>query len=79
MKTVTTHQAKTHLSRLLREVQAGDTVVILSGSTPMAQLVAVRPENASRPPVGTLTSSEVRHADDAFRPLTDDELKAWGL
>ena len=79
MKTVTTHQAKTHLSRLLREVQAGDSVVILSGSTPMAQLVAVRSENASRPPVGTLTSSEVRHADDAFRPLTDDELKAWGL
>ena len=79
MKTVTTHQAKTHLSRLLREVQAGETVVILSGSAPMAQLVAVRPEKASRPPVGTLTSSEVRHSEDAFRPLTDEELKVWGL
>lgn len=79
MKTVTTHQAKTHLSRLLREVRAGETVLILNGSTPMARLVAVRPEKASRPPVGTLTSSEVRHADDAFRPLTDDEMKVWGL
>ena len=79
MKTVTTHQAKTHLSRLLREVQAGESVVILSGSTPMAKLVAVRPAKAARPPAGTLTSSEVRHADDAFRPLTDDELKVWGL
>ena len=79
MKTVSTHQAKTHLSRLLREVQAGETVVILSGSAPMARLVAVRPEKVSRPPVGTLTSSEVRHAEDAFLPLTDDELKVWGL
>lgn len=79
MKTVTTHQAKTHLSRLLREVQAGETVVILSGNAPMAQLVAVRPAKAVRPPVGTLTSSQVQYAEDAFRPLGDDELKVWGL
>ena len=79
MKTVTTHHAKTHLSRLLREVKAGETVVILSGSAPMARLVAVRPAKAARPPVGTRTSSEVRCAEDAFRPLTDDELKVWGL
>ena len=79
MKTVTTHQAKTHLSRLLKDVQAGETVVILSGSAPVAKLIAVRPERAVRPPVGTLTSPEVRYTEDAFQPLTDDELKAWGL
>lgn len=79
MKTVTTHHAKTHLSRLLREVQAGETVVILSGSAPMAQLVAVRPAEAVRPQVGTPTSSPVQFAEDAFRPLTDDELKVWGV
>ena len=79
MKTVTTHQAKTHLSRLLKEVQAGESVVILSGSVPVARLVAIRPEKASRPPVGTVTSPEVRYSDDAFRPLTDDDLEAWGL
>ena len=79
MKTVTTHQAKTHLSRLLKEVQAGESVVILSGSAPVAKLTAIRPEKAARPPVGTVTSPEVRFAEDAFRPLTDDELKAWGL
>ena len=79
MKTVTTHQAKTHLSRLLKDVQAGETVVILSGSAPVAKLIAVRPERAVRPPVGTLTSPEVRYTEDAFQPLTDDEFKAWGL
>ena len=79
MKTVTTHQAKTHLSRLLKEVQAGESVVILSGSAPVARLTAIRQEKAARPPVGTVTSLEVRCTEDAFRPLTDDELKAWGL
>ena len=79
MKTVTTHQAKTHLSRLLKEVQAGETIVILSGSAPVAQLIAIRPERASRPPVGTRTSPKVGYTQNAFRPLTDDELKAWGL
>ena len=79
MKTVTTHHAKTHLSRLLKEVQAGETVVILSGSAPVAQLSAIGPERASRPPVGTRTSPEVGYTEDAFLPLTDDELKVWGL
>ena len=79
MKTVTTHQAKTHLSRLLKEVQAGETIVILSGSAPVAKLIAMRPEKAARPPVGTRTSAQVRYADDAFQPLTDDDLESWGL
>ena len=79
MKTVTTHQAKTHLSRLLKEVQAGETIVILNGSVPAAKLTAAEPTEAVRPPVGTITSSRVRCDDDAFRPLRDEELKAWGL
>ena len=79
VKQVTTHQAKTHLLRLLKEVQAGETVVILSGSTPVARLSAAQPATASQPPVGTLTSQEVGYSEDAFRPLTDEDLKAWGL
>ena len=79
MKTVTTHQAKTHLSRLLKEVQAGETVVILSGRVPVAKLTTLGPDRAPRPSVGTLTSPEVGNIENAFRPLTDDELKAWGL
>lgn len=79
MKTVTTHQAKTHLSRLLKEVQAGQEVVILSGTVPVARLMAIQPAVIRRPKVGTLTSTPVSYAEDAFRPLTTDELKEWGL
>lgn len=40
-KTVSVHEAKTHLSRLLREVEAGETVVICRGQTPVARLQAM--------------------------------------
>ena len=79
MKTVTTHQAKTHLSRLLKEVQAGETVTILNGNTPVAQLTSVQPAGTKRPKVGQCTSEAVSLTADAFEPLTDAELEEWGV
>jgi len=79
MKTATTHQAKTHLSRFLKEAQRGETVVILNGSTPVAQLTAVETAVRRRPRTGTVTSAPVRCSEDAFAPLTDSELKDWGV
>lgn len=79
MKTVTTHQAKTHLSQLIREVQAGETVIILSGKTRVARLTGLEESGRERPRVGTLTSESVGYAADAFEPLNDDELRVWGL
>ena len=39
MKTVTVHEAKTHLSRLLRDVESGETLIIARGTTPVARLI----------------------------------------
>lgn len=80
MKTVTTHEAKTHLSRLLNDVEAGEEVVICRGSAPVARLVPVTTSSAPRRPrVGTLTSAPVEVADGAFDPLEDAELVSWGI
>lgn len=79
MKTVTTHQAKTHLSRLIKEVQAGETILILNGKTPVARLTGTGTPGAVRPKVGMCTSEPVRCAEDAFLPLADDALEEWGL
>ena len=79
VKTATIHQTKTHLSRMLKEVQAGESIVILNGSTPVARLTAFEPDVRRRPHVGTRTSAPVRYSDDAFRPLSDDDLREWGL
>jgi prevent-host-death family protein len=42
MKEVGAYEAKTHLPRLLREVEAGETVVITRHGKPIARLVPAR-------------------------------------
>ncbi len=84
VRKVTTHEAKTHLSRLLTQVQAGEQVTIYRGNQPAAHLVPVVPGDEvpgrrRRPPVGTKTSGPVSYAPDAFEPLSDRELEDWGL
>ena len=79
MKTITIHHAGTCLSRILREVRAGESVVILHDGAPVAKLTPVGPSRAKRPPAGTRTSAPVRCGDDAFSPLEGEGLEEWGL
>lgn len=44
MATVNVHEAKTHLSRLLERVEAGEEVTIARAGVPVARLVALPPE-----------------------------------
>lgn len=37
------HEAKTHFSRLLREVASGEEITILRGGVPVARLVPIAP------------------------------------
>jgi prevent-host-death family protein len=48
MDTVNIHDAKTHLSRLLARVEAGETVVIARAGTPVATLGPVDAPAAGR-------------------------------
>lgn len=48
MKTVDIHEAKTHLSRLLKRVAAGEDVVIARAGRPIARLVPVAPPMGKR-------------------------------
>ena len=40
MQNVSVHEAKTHLSRLLKQVQAGEEIIITSSGKPVAKLSA---------------------------------------
>lgn len=40
-KIINIHEAKTHLSRLVRRVQSGEEIVIARGGKPVARLVSV--------------------------------------
>ena len=59
---VNIHEAKTHLSRLLERVAAGERVVISKAGTPIADLV---PHQAATVAFGGLRG-EVVYSDDAF-------------
>lgn len=56
MTTVNVHEAKTHLSRLLERVEAGETIVIARAGTPVARLVSVEAAQP-RPRVGFLAGA----------------------
>jgi prevent-host-death family protein len=60
--TVNIHEAKTHLSRLLEQVAAGERVVISKAGTPVADLV---PHQAATVTFGGL-KGEITYTDDAF-------------
>lgn len=80
MQQVTTHEAKTHLSKFLARVLQGEEFVICRGEVPVARLVPVGSIRvAGRPKVGTLTSEAVECSEDAFAPLSDEELRDWGF
>jgi len=42
VETVNIHEAKTHLSRLIERVEAGDEIVIARAGRPVARLVPLR-------------------------------------
>jgi prevent-host-death family protein len=71
---VNIHEAKTHLSRLLQRVAAGEEVTIARSGVPVARLVAVEPK--AKRPLG-FARGEIWIADDFDAPLPDDMLAAF--
>ncbi len=68
-ETVGVHEAKTHLSDLIRRVEAGQTVVITRRGEPVAEL---RPASPVSPrPIGTL-AWELPERDELLRALAPD-------
>ena len=74
MAVVDIHQAMTHLSRLLLQVEAGDAVVIARNGKPIARLVRFRVRGKRR--FGALRGS-VDIDESFFDPLPEGELANW--
>ena len=80
MTTITTHEAKTHLSRYLAAVEKGEEFIIARGKSAVALLTPVRKEPPQpRPKVGECLGPVIVVPDAAFAPLNDEELAEWGL
>jgi prevent-host-death family protein len=70
METVNIHQAKTHLSQLLQEVQQGREVVIARSGVPIARLVAWRDPVQPVAAPGAMRG-RIQLADDFDAPLDE--------
>lgn len=70
---VNIHEAKTHLSRLLEQVQSGEEILIARAGHPCARLVPIEEGAPSRRP-GRLRG---RVDPSFFDPLPEAELAAW--
>ncbi len=80
MTTITTHDAKTHLSHYLAEVEKSEQFIIARGKKAVAMLTPLKPEpKRPRPKVGDIKGEPFEFPDAAIAPLTDEELKQWGL
>lgn len=75
MTVVTIHQAKTNLSKLIAEVEAGGEVVIARGKTPAVKLLRADPPRPKR--VFGRLKGQVSLDERFFEPLPDDELALW--
>jgi prevent-host-death family protein len=74
-ETVNVHSAKTHLSKLLGRVEAGEEIVIAKAGKPVARLIPERP-SASAKRIPGIDKGRLQIADD-FDSMSEQELAAW--
>ena len=73
--TVGMHEAKTHFSRLVRQAQDGDDVVVENNGTPVARIV---PFNDAQPRPRGFAAGTIWIADDFDAPLPEFEELIYG-
>ena len=73
-ETITIHAAKTHLSRLVMRVEAGEEIIIARGRVAVARLVPMVP--APRRVFGALRG-KIAIEPQYFDPLPPGELETW--
>ena len=74
MVTVNVHEAKTNLSRLLAQAEAGEDIVIARNGKPVVRMVPVQEQGKAQPDV---FKGKFVLPDSFFEPLPEEELKAW--
>jgi prevent-host-death family protein len=73
MKSINIHEAKTHLSRLVERVEAGEEIIIAKAGRPAARLV---PIEATRKPVKIGGLKSRVPVPDNFNTLFEKEIEA---
>ena len=76
-KQVNVNHAKTHLSKLLAEVEKGHEIVVARAGKPVAKIIPFK-EKKNRMTFGDW-KGKIWIAEDFDAPLPDELMKDWGL
>ena len=77
MRMVNVHQAKTHLSRLIDEAHAGETIVLAKAGKPWARLMPLAPPVPQRIPGRLRSQGPLSQPDLLLEPIDPSELESW--
>lgn len=72
---VNIHEAKTHFSKLLAQVSAGEEIIIAKAGKPVARLAPIEPKAAKKRVPG-IDKGKIWMADD-FDVMSERELEEW--
>jgi antitoxin (DNA-binding transcriptional repressor) of toxin-antitoxin stability system len=82
MQAITIEEAPKYIT----ELEHGESFLITKGKQIIAKLIPVRTctddpslPGYGRPLVGEIVDHGVKFSPDAFAPMTEEELKEWGL
>ncbi len=70
------HQAKTHLSKYLKELAKGETIILCKRNIPIAEIRPIRPRREHKRPIG-LAKGEFEVTPEFFEPLPTEILAAF--
>jgi prevent-host-death family protein len=80
MRTVNVYEAKTQLSKLLAEVEAGEEVIVARNGVPIARITAIQPRRKRQ--AGDWRTypgwENFVYDPSIFAPMTDEQLKEEG-
>lgn len=76
-RVVNVHQAKTHLSRLLDDAHAGETILLAKAGKPWARLMPLAPLPAQRIPGRLRSQGPLSNPHALLEPMAADELAGW--
>jgi prevent-host-death family protein len=75
---VNVHQAKTHLSRLIDDAHAGETILLAKAGKPWARLMPLAPPPPQRIPGRLRGNGPLSRPNALLEPMEPAELALWG-
>lgn len=70
------HEAKTHLSRHLKRLEQGETILLCRRNVPIAEIRPIRAPRSEWRPIGVF-QGRLNVPDEFFEPLPDEILDAF--